>query len=288
MTDFRLPQQTHLGGVRLRVTHLDRALAFYQDILGLALVERSGGKAVLSARAEGPALVTLIELPGAVPKPPGTTGLFHVAIRVPQRADLGRLLRRLGEAGWPLHGASDHGVSEALYLADPDGSGLELYRDRPREQWAWQGDQVAMVTGWLDVRGLLAEADDSPWQGIAEGADIGHVHLSVSSLRQAEAFYADLLGFDVMQRSYPGALFMAAGGYHHHLGANVWGAPRLVPPPDDAVGLLDFEIVIPDAAAWQAAVERLEQGGAVRLPGSEPRAHFRDPDGIGVTLVRAG
>lgn len=291
MSSYRLPPQTHIGLAHLRVSDLDRALSFYRDRVGFREARRNGATAVLSASGGAPAHLVLEALPGARPRPPRTTGLYHVAIRLPTRAALAQVVRRLAGGGWPFQGAADHGVSEAFYLADPDGNGLELYVDRPREQWAWSGDQVAMVTEPLDMEGLLAEAGEADDGLLDPGADIGHVHLSVSSLAQAEAFYADLLGLDVTQRTYPGALFLAAGGYHHHLGANTWAGPGAIPPPPDAVGLAAFELRLPDRAAWEALVERVRAAGYTPDPapfsfyGVTDAVLLRDPDQIGVLIT---
>jgi catechol 2,3-dioxygenase len=216
---------------------------------------------LLSATGSRPVLLSLTERPGAHPKPRRSTGLFHVAIRLPSRYELARILRRLVAEGRGVDGLSDHKVSEALYLSDPDGNGLELYRDRPRDQWPIHNGMVEMTTDPLDIEALLAEAGDEPWTGIAPGTDIGHVHLHVANLREAEAFYGDLLGLQVMQRTYPGVLFVAAGGYHHHVGLNIWAGEGAPPPPPDAVGILSYSLQIPDKQAWQTAVDRIKAAG---------------------------
>jgi catechol 2,3-dioxygenase len=262
MHDFHLPPSTRIAYAHLRVADLERSLLFYRDLLGFKEIDREGLTVRLSATGALPPEIILTGHPGAQPKPPRTTGLYHIAIRLPTRPALARVLRRLLEGGWPLHGAADHLVSEALYLPDPDGNGLELYTDRPREQWAWDGDQVAMATEALDVEGLLAEANGSgPWTGIDPATDVGHVHLHVSDLKRAEAFYSDLLGFDVTQRAYPGALFVAAGGYHHHIGLNTWAGRGAPPPPPDAAGLVAFGICLPDLETWRSIVGRARELG---------------------------
>ncbi|MBE2267043.1 MAG: VOC family protein [Anaerolinea sp.] len=245
MNDYKLPDSAHIGGVRLRVKEMERALQFYRDLLGFTAVRGEDNTVTLSD-GQSPPIITLAEHPDAIPKPRRTTGLYHVAILTPDRPALGKVFKRLIESGYPFDGASDHVVSEALYLPDPDGNGLEIYRDRPRETWVLIQNQVQMDTKPLNVRSLLDDADSSAWTGIPAGTIIGHVHLHVSNLARAEAFYADLLGFDVMQRTYPGALFMAAGGYHHHLGTNTWAGAA--PPPARSVGLDWFDLVVPGAA----------------------------------------
>jgi catechol 2,3-dioxygenase len=262
MSDYHLPPETHIGHAHLQVADLNRSLGFYGDLVGLKTLHRNGGSAALSADGSTPHLL-LAERPGARPKPRRSTGLYHVAIRLPDRAALGRLFLHMVQNKYPFGGFSDHLVSEALYLSDLDGNGLELYRDRPRDQWPRVNDTIQMATDPLDPYQLLDEAQQEgrAWNGIDPQTDIGHVHLHVSDLGRAEAFYSDLLGFDVMQRSYAGALFVAAGGYHHHIGLNIWAGQGAPPPPEDAVGLKSFSVVLPTAEAWQALVARVEQAG---------------------------
>lgn len=282
MDSFRLSDTTHIAYAHLRVSDLERALAFYRDLLGFQVIDQQDSTVTLSATGDVPAHLFLTALPGAIRKPPRTTGLYHVAIRLPDRRGLARVLRRLLEQRWPMQGAADHLVSEALYLPDPDNNGLELYTDRPRDQWVWNGDQVAMATEALDVENLLVQADNGAWKGIDPGTDIGHIHLHVSDLARAEAFYSDLLGFDVMQRGYPGALFVAAGGYHHHLGLNIWAGRGAPPPPPDAVGLIDFGITLPDETSRRALLDRVQAAGVAV---DEDSGLFHDADGVGVALV---
>ncbi len=236
-----LPADAHIGSVSLTVSDLDRSLEFYTDVLGLQAMRRSGHDVTLGAG--GPALVRLSAREGAVRKPRRTSGLYHVAILVPNRAALGRSLWRLTERRWALTGASDHLVSEALYLDDPDGLGIEIYRDRPRETWRYEDGEVAMASEPLDLQAIADEPGaDVAWTGLEAGTVIGHVHLHVPDLGRAEAFYCDGVGFTPRLRRYPGALFVAAGGYHHHLGLNVWAGPDAPPPPENAVGLRSFSI----------------------------------------------
>jgi catechol 2,3-dioxygenase len=297
--EFRLPDGTYIGHVHLQVSDLGRALGFYEELLGFkraletAHPPRVAETVALSATGAAPYRLLLTERRQAGPKPPRTTGLYHLAIRFPGRRALARVFARLVAHRYLLHGASDHKVSEAIYLSDPDGIGIELYADRPSKEWPREGDQVAMATDPLDVQALLAEAglDDEPWQGAHPGTDIGHVHLHVSDLGRAEAFYHGILGLDVTQRGYPGALFLSAGGYHHHVGLNVWagqGAPR---PPENAVGMLSFALRIPGEAAWRALLARAEAAGleyAARDTEQGTSALLVDPDGNGVEVMLAG
>ncbi|MDR7481656.1 MAG: VOC family protein [Armatimonadota bacterium] len=277
---------TRLGPVLLAAADLERSLAFYGEVLGLQVRDRRDDLAVLTADGAAP-LVVLVALPGARPQPRRTTGLYHFAILLPTRRELARALARLVQARYPLHGASDHLVSEALYLADPDGHGIELYADRPRQQWPTTARGVAMATAPLDLDSLLADLD-APAAAAAGSLPpqtrIGHVHLRVADLGEAEAFYHGRLGFDVTQRDYPGALFLAAGGYHHHIGVNIWGSQGAPPPPRDALGLRAFTIVLPDAAALAAVLRRLDPP-----PQEGPAGWFvRDPFGIGILVTHEG
>ena len=236
-----LPDDAHIGRVSLIVRDLERSVPFYRDVLGFREAKRDGRTLLLGAG--GPVLIELHENTSAVPKPRRTTGLYHFAILVPSRAALGRSLRRLYEKRWPLSGASDHLVSEALYLDDPDGLGIEIYRDRPRAEWPITNGQLLMATDPLDLQSVYDEPGaESPWNGLETGTVIGHVHLHVPHLDAAEQLYCARIGFEPTVRGYPGALFVAAGGYHHHLGLNTWTGIGAPPPPENAVGLRSFTI----------------------------------------------
>ncbi len=261
MQPFTLPKETHIGSVHLRVSDLKNALVFYQDLLGFNVLDHSNDKASLSADGNPPAQILLVSHPTAKPKEQHTTGLYHVAIRVPTRLALGRLLNRLIERQWPLYGGSDHLVSEALYLADQDGNGIELYADKPSETWPIIKGLVQMASEPLDFRALIKEAkeDSSVWNGIHPATDIGHIHLQVSDLQQSERFYNQVLGLEVTQRNYPGALFLAAGGYHHHVGLNIWNSRGARPSSPDHAGLIAFEIRIPDEQSRQILMMRFRE-----------------------------
>lgn len=254
-----LPADAHIGSVSLTVTDLDRSVSFYRDVLGFQEVSREGPTSLLSANTDR-VLVELHERRDAVPRPRRSTGLFHFAILVPSRAALGRSLRRLADRQWPLSGAADHLVSEALYLNDPDGLGIEIYRDRPRETWRTANGELAMATDPLDVQSVADEPGaETPWQGLESGTAIGHVHLHVSRLEEGEAFYCGQIGFEPIVRRYPGALFVSAGGYHHHLGMNTWVGVGAPPPPENAVGMRSFTV------AARALESRLVDDPATRI-----------------------
>jgi catechol 2,3-dioxygenase len=276
--------RTRIGAVRLAVADLERTRGFYERSIGLRALENSGGIVRLGPEG-GPAIVELVSDPDAPSRPPGTTGLFHVAILVPGRRDLAAALQRVGDSGWRFSGASDHLVSEALYLSDPEGNGIEIYRDRPREEWSYDGDQVRMATIPLDLEGVLGALDGAePAHPMTAGTRIGHVHLNVADLAGTEAFYAGTLGFDVTVRDYPGALFMSAGGYHHHVGANTWAGEGAPPPPSGALGLRHFEVVVPSTDELAAAERRLRDAG-YEVSEDEGAVAATDPSGNGLHLV---
>jgi catechol 2,3-dioxygenase len=282
-----IPPDTAIGKVRLRVADVEDLATFYERVIGLRAVERDGEPVRLGPEG-GERLIELVSAPGAPAPPSFSTGLFHLAILVPDRAELARSLRRVAEGGWRLTGASDHLVSEALYLQDPEGNGIEIYRDRPRDQWNRDNGELRMATLPLDLQGVLDELESSEQHpnGMAPGTRIGHVHLRVAGIPAAEGFYNGDLGLDVMVRSYPGALFLAAGGYHHHLGLNTWQSAGAPPPPEGALGLDRFELVLPNASEVDAAAERLgERGDPVRL---EEGVLATDPSGNRVLLRARG
>lgn len=288
---FRLPTETRLGRVRLQVADLERSLAFYEQTLGLRILRRDSAVAVLAAHGGDAALVELHQLAGARPMSRrGRLGLYHFAILLPDRASLGRLVRHLGEIG--VHaGAGDHLVSEAFYLTDPDGLGIEVYADRPRNSWRRIGRELMMATDPVDVPGLLRAAGSGAWEGMPAGTVIGHVHLHVGDTDLASAFFSEALGFDRMVWSYPGALFLGAGGYHHHLGANIWAGSNAEPPGDGDARLLEWTIELPDAASVVAVAENLGRAGMPTEPGpgQGARAEFvtHDPWGTRIRVLAA-
>lgn len=275
MSRYVIAADLTLGPAELIVADLGRSMAFYHDVLGLRASEVGGGERAVALEAGDEPILLLHERPGARRKPARTTGLYHVALLTPSRRDLARTLARLVAARYPLTGASDHLVSEALYLDDPDGNGLEIYADRPRAAWPLAGHEVRMAVDPLDVDGLLGELDDRPWEGMAAKTRVGHVHLHVADLAATEEFYGDVLGFELMQR-FPGALFMATGGYHHHLGLNTWAGAGAPPPPPDAAGLLRFTMRLPDLGALGEVAARVRAAGVPTkaVPGG---VELRDP-----------
>jgi catechol 2,3-dioxygenase len=275
---------TAIGTVRLTVSDLARSRTFYERVVGLEASELADGELALSVGGEHP----LIELRGE-PSAPAldrhATGLFHLAVLLPARRDLALALARIAESRWPLDGASDHLVSEALYLSDPDGNGIEIYRDRPREQWRRTADGLEMATLPLDINDVLNELEtaDGPQPIAPSGTRIGHVHLQMADLDEAEVFYSGVLGFDVMVRGYPGALFVAAGGYHHHIGLNTWHSAGSSPPPPGSLGLRSFELTLANQHELERTLDRV-RAAEIEIEHSATGPLVRDPSGNAVLL----
>jgi catechol 2,3-dioxygenase len=267
-----LDAPVHLGAVSLRVRDLAGLAAFYRDAIGLSVIRQDADQAVLGAGGE-----PLVKLEAGAQHPGSAAGLFHMAILLPTRRDLSNWLRHAAECGVPLEGASDHLVSEALYLSDPEGNGIEIYRDRSRPEWPrLDGGRIAMATERLDLDALLRDAEPHAYAGMPEGTVMGHIHLRVGDVQQAEGFYRDALGFEVMVH-YPGASFMATGGYHHHIATNTWRSRGAGPRRDDEAGLAGFELVARDEEAHAALSRRLAASGG-------DAASTVDPWGNRITL----
>ena len=270
-----------IRSVALAVGDIQRSVDFYARVLGLPLIDRQQGRAQLGTDSAHPALL-LEEIAAPTPVPVGSTGLYHVAWLHPSRAALAESVRRVAGAGWRFEGASDHGVSEALYLSDPDGLGIELYADRPRDRWQRpaDGNGVVMVTEPLDLEDLLAQAPEQPAAAMAPGTVVGHVHLKVSDVPRANAFYRDALGLQE-QAQLPSAAFLSAGGYHHHVGLNSSQSAGAQPAPDSAPGLRRVEFALGDAQAVEAVEAGLASAGWEPTQESDEDAgvSVRDPDG---------
>jgi len=269
----------------MTVSDLAASRQFYEQAIGLRGTDRDDGTVELAAQ-DGRPLVVLHGDSAAPRLNRRATGLYHLAILLPTRLDLAFALARLAEARWPLDGASDHLVSEALYLSDPDGNGIEIYRDRPREEWRYDNGALEMSTLPLDLRNVLGELTGAsgPQPTVPAGTTIGHVHLQVADIAEAEAFYNGVLGFDVMVRGYPGALFVSAGGYHHHIGLNTWQSAGSGPPAPGSVGLRTYEVQLPDQGELAAVLGRVRAAGidTIGVPGG---TLVRDPSGNGVLLT---
>ncbi len=273
MPSGSIDRAAHIGAVHLTVSDLDRAVRFYEAHLGFIVHRREERTAWLGAGAADLLVLTACE---KAPRVRGTTGLYHFAILVPTRADLSRSLRRLVETATVLQGAADHGVSEALYLADEDGNGIEIYRDRRPEDWPRVGGRLQMRADPVDFEDLLAERGGDGSGFLPSGTVIGHVHLHVSRIDDARRFYVDVIGFELMQRYGPSALFVAAGGYHHHVGLNTWAGVGAPPPPPGAIGLKHFDVVLPDERAIAEVIARVTAAG-IPTESVERGVLVRDP-----------
>lgn len=291
MPATQLPAATVMGPVTLVVSDLGRVRPFYEGVLGMAPVVDDADRVTLGARKlDGDGyrpIVVLIERPDAPRRPRGAPGLYHVALLMPSRAALAQVLRRLTQVRYHLQGAADHAVSEALYLADPEGNGIEIYADTPKETWRREGDTIYMGTAPLDVRGLLGEANgEREWRGFPAGSRVGHVHLRVRDLEETARFYQGVVGLDVTARYGDQASFFSAGGYHHHLGANTWESRGAAPAPEGALGLAHYTVVVPtpqDVRDVEARAARANQQATVDKEG----LWMRDPSGNVLCIMDA-
>jgi catechol 2,3-dioxygenase len=282
-TGYRLPDATRLGRVELDVGNLSRSLAYYQHVIGLRVQERSSDHATLGAENDNAPLLELYECPGVLPVPrSGRLGLYHFAILLPDRTALGRFLAHLQEIG-VQPGMSDHLVSEALYLRDPDGLGIEVYADRARSSWTHAAGELVMATKPLDSLDLIRAGRAAAWSSIPAGTRIGHIHLHVGDIDQAANFYHAAVGLDIMVWSYPGALFFSAGGYHHHLGTNTWAVGAPIAGDGDA-RLRTWEIVLPSPRDVLEATASIEHAG-YSVSRVDSHSLVRDPWGSPLRII---
>lgn len=284
--DAEIAATTHMGPVHLTVADLGRSVEYYEAQVGLRALDHSDARVSLGTAERE--LLVLVEEPGARPSD-GYTGLYHFALLVPERAELAAWLAHAARDRVALTGLSDHFVSEALYLRDPDGHGIEIYWDRPRETWEGQVAE-RMTTVPLDVDSLLAEVagdGEAPFEGLPAGTTMGHVHLKVASIPETVAFYRDLLGFGLMAELGPYAAFLSAGGYHHHLGANTWESAGAEPPPAGAAALRHYTAIVPDDGERERLVARLADAG-IAAQDSPSGPLVRDPSGNALALSVSG
>lgn len=280
---YHIHPETSLGTVVLKVSNLERSIQFYTDVIGFKILRREGN--IVDLTPDGvKSMLRLEELENAAERlPRTTTGLYHFAILVPDRKSLGLSLRELIANGLRV-GQGDHGFSEALYVSDPDRNGIEIYADRPQSAWRDDEGEFYMMSDPVDIEGLLAEAGDEPWEGLSKGTTMGHVHFHVADLRVTEAFYCGLLGFDAMIRMMDQALFISAGGYHHHIGLNTWAGVGAPPPPPNATGLKLFTILLPNQTEVDAILANFQ---AADVPYEQQQGGWlvKDPSGIGILLA---
>jgi catechol 2,3-dioxygenase len=281
-----LSPNTRLGYVHLTVSDIKRSLAFYRHSLGMQLHWRKGNVAALGAGQVD--LLVLTEQPGAV-KPGRHSGLYHFAILVPSRKDLARSIKNIIETETNVTGGADHLVSEALYLDDPDGNGIEIYRDRPRSTWKDENGQIKMAVDPLDYQGILSELEtnNGDWSGPHPDTVLGHMHLHVAHLPESITFYEKVIGLDLMATMMGSAAFLSAGGYHHHLGINIWNGEGAPAPPSNSTGLRYFTIKLADPGDLTALIERLNGAGALQQE-HEEGIFIQDPSGNGIVLTDFG
>jgi len=288
-THARIDAATKMGPVHYSVSDLGRMTAFYQEVLGFSLLDRSGQTASLGAG--GRELLRLTRLAGAR-RARGTTGLYHTAFLVPTRRDLAHLVLRIAETRTPVHGTSNHGTHLAIYLPDPEGNGIELAWDFPRDVWPMKNGMYDIASApreGVDIDDLLTEIErnGAEWTGLPAGTTVGHVHLHVADLESSEQFYHGILGFDVTLKSYDfGALFVSAGGYHHHIGGNIWRGVGIPKPPEDALGLRTFSVLLPSGDELERVLGRLSAAG-IECKQESDGYLVRDPSGIGLVLAVA-
>lgn len=281
-TDHALAMPAYVDHAQLVVQDLPTVSAWYQKIMGLKPIE--AGKSGETLGVIGRPLLTLTAEGNAVRAPRNAPGLFHNAFLVPSREELGRWLAHAAQNNIRLQGASDHLVSEALYLADPEGNGIEIYRDRPRAEWVFKPDgTVGMETLPLDLQALYDEAPKDGWDGMADGTAIGHVHLQVSDIPAADAFFRDVLGLGLMAR-YPGASFFGSGKYHHHVAANIWNSRNAPKREAHMTGLSSYTIQFKEPAELAAAIAKLD-ALEIAVDRNGNGYSLIDPWGIGLKLV---
>lgn len=283
MQHFHQSPTTYVGEVVVKVENLQRSIEFYTNVIGFKVLKQTESSVIFTADGHTP-LLTIEQPKNIKAKQPRTTGLYHFALLLPSRADLGSILHHFIEKDVRLQGASDHLVSEALYLADPDGNGIEIYRDRAAEEWNWNGSEVEMASIALDAEGLLKEGKKTEWRGLPEKTVMGHIHLHVSELKNTEQFYTEGLGFEVVTRYGAQALFISTERYHHHIGLNTWNGVGSPAPAENTVGLQWFSLKFSSEEKKLAAVERLTSlGSQVELTDGD--YFVKDPSGNKIKLV---
>lgn len=280
--NFHKPPAIYVGKVQINVSNIERSTDFYEKVLGFKILERTARKVVFTANGVEPLLI-INQPENVIPKTMHTTGLYHFALLLPKRVDLANVVRHFVSNGIRF-ASGDHLVSEAIYLNDPDGNGIEIYCDRDSETWNWQGEEVEMTTDPVDFENLLMEKSETPWQGMPERTVMGHLHLQVGDLDENEKFYIDGLGFRIVNRFGNSALFISDHNYHHHIAFNIWNGRGLPNAAKNMVGLVSYSIVLQDEMTRQNLIERLRKNDVIVH--EESGTYFViDPSDIRVELV---
>ncbi len=283
---MKIPDNTLIQSISLRVRNIEDSVKFYSYLLGFKVIDKKPDQVKLSSNGELPYLICLTEFGNLKQHNPKSPGLFHVAFKFPSRKELARVMLRLFNNQTKFQGFSDHLVSEAIYLSDPDGNGIELYTDKPRSEWEWKFGQVVMDTLPLDLSKITSELDDPEiWTGIHPETNIGHIHLSVSDLNKSEKFYSHILGFNVSNSLIPGGMFYSAGGYHHHIGTNIWHSEKGRTYEDNSTGLLEYTIKIPDADYLKSVTDKIIESDLYIKSERLNEFHVKDFDGIAIKLI---
>ncbi|SIQ68236.1 VOC family protein [Halanaerobium kushneri] len=283
MKEFHKQKNKYVKQIVLKVRDLNKSLDFYQKILGFDVLEKTANKVLLTADGSTP-IITLTSYANIIKKLPKRKGLYHFAILLPERFQLGLFIKNLRENNYEITGGTDHGVSEAIYLKDPDDNGIEVYSDLDSSEWNRKNGQIEMITDPLDYEDILDEAGDRVWDGIPKKAKIGHIHLHVGNLEKAEEFYVQGLGFNLIQKMGRSALFLSTGGYHHHIGLNTWNGVGADPQPENAAGMSYYIIKFPDQKTINESIENLKKLG-YKIIEKENDIFTEDPAGNFIKLV---
>ncbi|WFA08423.1 VOC family protein [Tissierella sp. Yu-01] len=282
MSKYHKGSKIFVTEVVIKVMDLNRAVEFYKSIMGFKVLRKKEKKVVMTVDGINP-IVTLIRPDDIVPKEHRRTGLYHFAILLPTRKDLGKFIKNIREKGYPIVGGSNHGVSEALYLQDPEDNGIEVYADTPDRNWERTLIGVKMITEPMDYRGLIELAGDDVWQGAPDGTILGHMHLHVSNLDESLNFYS-ALGFKLVQAMMDQAYFVSTGGYHHHIGFNIWNGKGAPPPPEDSAGMKYFTLKFPDEDTRKEKINNLKEQGYVMIEKNN-KLFTRDPSKNLIKLI---
>ncbi len=283
MKKFHGNPNVFVKDIVLKVTNINRSIKFYTSIMGLSLIKKKGKLASLTADGFSP-IITLIEPEDIIAKVPRRTGLYHFAILLPSRYHLGLFLKNIRDQDYPIIGGSNHGVSEAIYLEDPDGNGIEVYRDREASEWDRDEDRINMISEPLDYDDLIAEAGMDTWDNTPLDTIIGHIHLHVGDLDQARQFYVEGLGFDLVMEAGTSAIFLSTGGYHHHIGLNVWSGRGALAPPENSVGMKHYSLKFPDEESREETLDNLRTL-AYEIIKEEKDIYIKDPSKNVIKLI---